>query len=131
MVDHQEPDREAAEGDQGAHHITEKRNEAAEHMGDHERTEGNQGLKRVEQDEAAALLQREENNCPDEREEITQGGGNVIRQSGGRFERRQRAHSPWIVEKRTNNILASSLQAYEVSRQSMSRAEMLSNNFWG
>ncbi|MNN31305.1 hypothetical protein D3C81_1449920 [compost metagenome] len=71
MVDHEKPHGEAAEGDESTGKWTEQRDEPAQHMGNDQRSEGNQRLQRMEEHEAAALLQRKKDDAADKGEEIT------------------------------------------------------------
>ncbi|MNL38762.1 hypothetical protein D3C87_1609990 [compost metagenome] len=58
-------------------------------MGNHQYTEGDQRLQRMEKDEAAAFFEGEKNNPANEGEKVTEGSGDMIRYSGGGSDRGQ------------------------------------------
>ncbi|MNI03968.1 hypothetical protein D3C73_568810 [compost metagenome] len=89
MVDHKQPYGERAQGDEGGGQWTQQRNESAQHMGNHQRTEGDQRLQRMEKDETAALFEGEKNNPANEGEKVTEGSGDMIRYSGRGSDRGQ------------------------------------------
>lgn len=83
MIDHKQPHGEAAQGDEDGGERTEQRNEPAQHMGDHQHTEGNQRLQRMKEHKTAALLQGKEDDSSNKGEKVAYGRSDIIRQSGG------------------------------------------------